>query len=225
MSADNTDPAILDRLELAASSMGIRGRRLEIFTVQDIQPFLAEIDRDAEKGVESFPLWVKVWEASMVLTDHLLGLDLDRNLSVLEVGAGMGISGLFLGACGHPVTLTDFNPDALALLRKNAAHNGLENVRVEKLDWHAPSPGERFDIICGSELIYRETDIQPVMNTLTGYLKPGGTVYLTHDIRRLSMIAFLAEAGKLFDVAHAGKSFTGANKEKIRVVVHTMTLR
>lgn len=213
-------------MELAAGPIVVRGRRLEIFTVKSLDPFLAELDqKEGEKAIESFPLWVKVWEASIVLADYLLGLELDPKLAVLEVGAGMGITGLFLGALGHPVTLTDFNPDAVALLRKNVAHNRLDTVRIEQLDWHHPDASEKFDIICGSELIYRETDIQPVIKTITASLKPGGTVYLAHDIRRMSMIPFLAEAGKYFEIAHAGRSFTGGDREKIRIVIHTLSKR
>jgi len=211
----------LDQLELEAKPIGIGGRRLEIFSVKNIDPIMAELEQKPEGALEAFPFWVKIWEASIVLADHLVGLKLDTRDSVLEVGAGMGVTGLFLGAFGHPATLTDYNADALALLKKNAAHNQLDNVQVKKLDWTDPDVSEQFDIICGSELIYKESDVAPLLHVLQRLIKPGGTIYLAHDIRRMSMITFLAEAGKHFDISHKGKSFTGKD-QKIQVVVHTL---
>jgi predicted nicotinamide N-methyase len=170
----------------------------------------------------SFPYWIKIWESSIVLAAYLAEQTLDKNRTVLELGAGMGVVGLFLAAAGHPVTLTDCNPDALALLKKNAERNGLTSVTVRHLDWHRfESPGA-FDIVCGAELVYRQADIQPAMTAVRKSIKPEGTVYLAHDIKRLSMIDFLAEAGKHFEIAHTGKSMTMGGEKK-QVVIHIMT--
>lgn len=220
MRADN----ISDKFEIEPKSIGIGGKKLELLTVANLDPFLAEIEAKGDDALSSFPFWVKIWEAAIVLTDHLVHQDLDPSLSVLEVGAGMGVTGLFLGAFGHPVTVTDYNDDALALLEKNIDHNGLTSVKVEKLDWHNPEIEGKFDIVCGAELIYKESDVAPVINLVKTYLKPGGTVYVAHDIRRMSMIEFLKAAETDFDIQHAGKSFTGKD-QKLKIVLHTLQLK
>ena len=219
----NTE-TINEKFEIEPKSIGIGGKKLELLTVADLEPFLSEIEEKGDEALSSFPFWVKIWEAAIVLTDHLVHLELDTRQTVLEVGAGMGITGLFLGAFGHPVTVTDYNEDALALLQKNVDHNQLDSIAVEKLDWHNPEIEGKFDIVCGAELIYKESDVAPVVNLLKTYVKPGGTIYMAHDIRRMSMIEFLKTAEKDFDIEHAGKSFTGKDQNQ-KIVLHTLQLK
>lgn len=216
------NPSMLDKLRLCDNPIRIGDIKLELQGVADIEPLLAELGEKETEGLASFPYWVKIWEAAIVLAAHLYDQDLDKNRSVLELGAGMGVTGLFMAASGHPVTLTDNDDNALALLERNAAKNGLESIAIRKLDvYGSESPG-RFDIVCGSELIYRHTHVKPAIRALRECIKPDGTVYLAHNIKRISMVEFLAEAGKYFEIGHAGKSITLDN-EKQQFVIHTMT--
>lgn len=216
------DSFMLNKLQLDASPIRIGDNTLDLLTVTNIEPLLLELEKKDKTTLASFPYWIKIWESSIVLAAYLAEQTMDKNRTVLELGAGMGVVGLFLAAAGHPVTLTDCNPDALALLKKNAERNGLTSVTVRQLDWnHFESPGS-FDIVCGAELVYRQADIQPAMTAVRKSIKPEGTVYLAHDIKRLSMIDFLAEAGKHFEIAHTGKSMTMGGEKK-QVVIHIMT--
>lgn len=208
-------------IELEPKDLAIGGRRLEILCVKNLEPLIAELEAEGRQGIAHFPFWVKIWEASIVLTDWLVHTELDKNQEILEIGAGMGITGLFLGAFGHRVTLTDNQADALALMEKNAAHNKIETVRISTLDWHKPNTDETWDIICGSELIYRKSDVAPVIEILRKKLKPGGTAYLAHDIARMSMMEFLMEAEKEFDLSHKGMAFTGMGEKK-QIIIHTL---
>ncbi len=216
-----TETPLRDDIELEAKPLAIAGKRLEILCVKDLEPFIADLEQSGGEGVEGFPFWVKIWEASIVLTDRLLHMDLEKSRNILELGAGMGITGLFLGAFGYRVTVSDNNPDALALIRRNAAHNNLDNIRVTELDWHHPEIKETFDMICGSELIYKKSDAKPVIDILLQMLAKDGTVYLAHDISRMSMMHFLTEAEPHFDISHKGMSFSGGGKNK-KIVIHTL---
>ncbi len=210
-----------DDIELEPKTLAIGGKRLEILCVKNLEPFIADLEQNQQEGFENFPFWVKIWEAGIVLTDRLVHMGLPKDQNILEIGAGMGITGLFLGAFGYRVTITDNNRDALALIKKNAAHNGIKNLQVSELDWHKPQLAGPFDMICGSELIYRKSDVEPVINILSNMLKPGGTAHLAHDIRRMSMMEFLNEAQPHFHITHKGMSFTGGEQKK-QVVIHTI---
>ncbi len=211
-----------DDLRLTPSPIRIGDKRLELLTVENIEPFIRDLEEKGNEALKSFPYWVKVWEASLILASHIIDEGLDPGKTVLELGAGMGVVGLFLAAYGHPVTLTDFNADALALMKKNAERNGLTSVSIRKLDWNHPDLPGKYDIVCGAELVYRQPDIQPLLKTVRNAVQPEGTVYLAHNIRQISMIGFLAEAGNYFEIDHAGKSITMGGEKK-QVVVHTMT--
>ena len=211
-----------DDLRLTASPIRIGDKRLELLTVENIEPFLRELEEKGKDALTSFPYWVKVWEAALILVSHLIDQGLETDKTVLELGAGMGVVGLFLAAYGHPVTLTDFNADALALMRKNAKKNGLTSVSIRKVDWNQPDLPDKYDIVCGAELVYRQADLKPLLETIRKAVRPDGTIYLAHNIRQISMIEFLVEAGKYFEIEHAGKSIAMGGEKK-QVVVHTMT--
>jgi 2-polyprenyl-3-methyl-5-hydroxy-6-metoxy-1,4-benzoquinol methylase len=158
------------------------------------------------------------------LAHHLVQIGLGKDLTVLEIGAGMGIAGLFLGAHGHEITITDYEEDALELLRMNAEMNGLTNVSISKLDWHNPDLTGEYDVICGSELVYSETSIEPIIALFRRYLKPGGTVFLAHDVERMCLVKFIGMVPGRFNIENVVKKFRGDNKLR-RIVIHTLRLR
>jgi predicted nicotinamide N-methyase len=84
----------------------------------------------------------KVWPAAVMLSRWLWCHDyLVAGMSVLEIGAGVGVAGLAAARCGAAeVVLTDINRTALQLARANATKSASPNVsiRVCHLDWFAP---------------------------------------------------------------------------------------
>ncbi len=216
------EPPTIDKLQLEPSPIRIGDIRLELLTVENITPFLSELEDKGDEALQSFPYWIKIWESAIILAAHLAEQNLDKTQTVLELGAGMGVVGMFLAASGHPVTLTDYNDDALALMKQNVDRNNLSSARIQKLDWNDPPRSmDKYDIVCGAELVYRQTDAEPVLQTIRQCLKPDGAAFLAHNIRQLSMVEFLAQAGEIFDIEHTGKSITMDGKKK-QVVIHTM---
>lgn len=213
-----------DNIELEPKALAIGGRRMEILCVKNLEPLIEDMGQNGRENLDNFPFWVKIWEASIVLTDRLVHMNLEKKQQILEIGAGMRITGLFLAAFGYRVTVTDNNSDALELIKRNAAHNAINNIKVAELDWHNPKLAGKFDTICGSELVYRESDAEPVITVLRSMLKAGGTAYLAHDTSRMSMIEFLKGAEPHFDITHKGMSFTGGGKKK-QIIIHTIKHR
>ena len=129
---------IAEKYELEQTPISINGKRLELYRVKNIDPIINDLANKGEKDISHFPFWVKVWESSIVLASHLINMDIEKGKEILEIGAGMGVAGLFLGLLGHKVTITDYEDDALELLRMNVKHNQLNNMSVKKLDWNLP---------------------------------------------------------------------------------------
>jgi predicted nicotinamide N-methyase len=215
---------IEEKYELELMPITIGGKRLELYGIANWDVFVDHLERKGEEYVKSFPFWVKIWEASIVLTDHLVRIGLDKTKEVLEIGAGMGITGLFLGAFGHRVTITDYEDDALELLRMNVEHNGLDNVSVKKLDWNNPDATGKYDVICGSELIYNESFIGPVINLFKKYLRDKGMVFLAHDVQRKCLVQFIGMVPGRFEMENVVKTMKG-EKELHKVVIHMLRLK
>jgi 2-polyprenyl-3-methyl-5-hydroxy-6-metoxy-1,4-benzoquinol methylase len=215
---------IEEKYELELMPITIGGKTLNLYAITNWDVFVDHLASKGEGYVKNFPFWVKIWEASIVLTDHLAGIRLDKTKEILEIGAGMGITGLFLGAFGHKVTITDYEDDALELLRMNVEHNGLDNVSVKKLDWNNPDVTGKYDVICGSELIYNESFIEPVINLFKKYLRPNGMVFLSHEVQRKCLVQFIGMVPGRFEMENVVKTMKG-EKELHRVVIHILNLK
>ncbi len=81
----------------------------------------------------------KMWPAAVVLGEYFLQNDgVTRGKRVLELGAGVGFTGLLLAKCGQCIalTLSDYSESGLDLLRENLQLNDAgSNVKVWQLDW------------------------------------------------------------------------------------------
>ncbi|MBW2172270.1 MAG: methyltransferase domain-containing protein [Deltaproteobacteria bacterium] len=215
---------IREKYELGTFPIAIGEKKLKLYRIENWDVFVNNLEQKGDAYIKEFPFWVKIWEASIVLAHHLVQIEFEKEQAILEIGAGMGVTGLFLGACGHKVTITDYEDDALELLRMNVELNGLKNVSIRKLDWHNPDLTEEYDVILGSELVYNETSIDPIIQLFRTYLRPTGTVFLAHDIQRMCLIKLIGMVPGRFDLENVVKTFNGANKQS-RVVIHTLRLR
>ena len=222
-----SDFPIMDKYDLETVPIGIGGKRMQFYRIADWEPFIEKLFSGESGSFTDFPHWIKIWEASLVLTDYLLdeGLktkgQLETSQSVLETGAGMGITGMFLAAFGYPVLLTDYDADCLELLRLNIAYNELTNARVRKLDWDQPELDGQFDIICGAEVIYRESIIPSLTALFRKHLKPDGRIYLAHDHQRSNVEKFMARLPADMRAESVVKTFRGQDMAR-RIVIHIL---
>jgi predicted nicotinamide N-methyase len=215
---------VTEKYELEATPLVLAGKRLELYQAKNWEPFIKKLVDKRKEYISAFPFWMKVWEASLILADHLVRMKIDNGKEILEIGAGMGVVGLTLGAFGHKVTITDHKDDALALLRMNVKHNGLDNVSVRKLDWNSPDLTRKYDIICGSELVYKKQCIEPIINLFRKYLEPGGTIFIAHDVRRMCLIQFIGTVAGQFEIGNVMKRLK-SDKNVYQVVIHTLRFK
>jgi predicted nicotinamide N-methyase len=139
---------------------------------------------DSSDIQHQFPLWVKIWEASLILADHLVSQN-QLSKSLLELGAGLGTTGIIAESFGYKVTATEYDAQALQFLMANAHANDCKTIDIQHLDWHNPNIEGQFDIIAGSELIYKESDFEPLIALFQKYLLPGGEILLANEPRKL----------------------------------------
>lgn len=96
--------------------------------------------------------------------------------SVLEIGCGFGLPGLYLAKLGAvSLVACDINPKAVANTLENAARNGIQNVEVIESDIFSNIPHHRkFDFIfwnCPS--IFAPDDYEYRDNLERGAINPG----------------------------------------------------
>lgn len=133
----------------------------------DLGPFTVLIDapRDPDAltrlGVEradpSPGYWAHLWPSSVELARYLASSDLIApGVRLLEVGCGLGLCGITAARRGAAVTITDFNPQAVAWVARNAELNRV-TARCEPFDWNTPPPEHwpgAFDLLIASDVLY-----------------------------------------------------------------------
>ena len=201
----------------------LRGKEIQLLQVTDLEPLLA--GKDPFQDVESFPFWVKLWEAAMVLADLMLTTPPTKEgQTLLELGAGLGAPGLAAALAGYRVTLTDYEPHILDFQRVSAAATGLKGVECRILDWLKPPTLPRFDTLIGAEILFREEFFAPLLNIFRALLEDQGVIYLAHDARRKSLPKFLRLAEKEYEIATNARKMRSDDKE-LTVIVNRLTRR
>lgn len=204
---------ILDRLseryELEVSPVNIGDKQVKLLQIKNLEEYVVKkveteevpaFDQPADEVLyylKRLPWWAKVWEPSFVLALFMGNQPIVPGRRMLEIGAGLGFVGIYTALCGHDVTISDVEPDALLFARANALLNGLENLEVLSLDWSLPFEGRPYDVIFGSEVVYDRGTYDMLVNFLDGALKPDGIVFLAKN-RDLKTPLFFAKLVERF---------------------------
>lgn len=204
---------IKDRYNVAFELLKIREHRLQLLKITDLEQMLE--GTDPLKDVSTFPFWIRLWEAAIVLSEFVSGLPCAPGTSLLELGAGLGAPGLTAAAAGFQVTLTDYEDLILDFERINAAASKLQNVECAMLDWLNPPEMSQYDVIIGAEILFREEFFEPLLGVLRKALKPEGVVYLAHDIKRRSLEPFLKLAEKEYIISASRRKLKSLDEDKI----------
>jgi predicted nicotinamide N-methyase len=145
--------------------IAFRGGELVIERPHDVEALLDAERFDRED--EFLPYWAELWPSGLALARALEGHPL-RGRRVLELGCGLGLPSLIAARAGAAVLATDWAPEALALLERNAARNGIA-LRTARVDWREAEPVVRsgtWDLVLGADLLYEERNVEPLLGLL-----------------------------------------------------------
>jgi len=204
---------IRQRYKVAFEPLRLQRGMLHLLRPTDLEALLG--GRDPLQNVSEFPFWTRLWEAAMVLAHLLAGLPDAQGGTLLELGAGLGAPGIAAATRGFRVTLTDYEEQILDFQRVSCGANGLTNVEFQLVDWLNPPAMERYDVICGAEILFREEFFDPLLALLQKTLKPDGVIYLAHDARRRSLPSFLSRAEGQYTIETIRKTLKSEDGERV----------
>ena len=179
----------------------------------------------AENGQTLDSTGMTLWRASEILCQYLVahGEDLLRNQTVLELGAGLGECGILVYKLelAKRVIMSDGDTDVLEQMRKNVDYNlhstdmkrhtkvlacrqiiWQKNKDVEdfRQRWCVREQGcDGFDIIMGADIIYTESAVVPLFDTVTSLLSkqnPQAKFLLAYARRNVNIDFVLDHAKK-----------------------------
>jgi predicted nicotinamide N-methyase len=141
---------------------------------------------------ERISFWWGITSAAVALSQHLAAMGNLTGYRAIELGCGLGLTGLTAGMLGARVSLTDSVPEAIEFARQNARLNGLDEERAccELLDWERPGDLPPFSLILGSEILYDYFFHGSLISLFRCILAPGGTILLA-DRPRLAISRFI----------------------------------
>lgn len=124
------------------------------------------------------PYWGLLWAAAP-LTAGLLLQAAPRCHRALELGCGVGFTGLAAMVAGLAVTFSDQSPAAVQMAQENAARNGFPNAPGMVFGWEQPPTGSgTWDFLFGSDILYDRSAHLPLLIALQQLLAPGGIVWI-----------------------------------------------
>ena len=175
----------------------LAGRDLGVLRPRDSESL---IDEHAFEHEEFLPYWAELWPSGLALARRVAVRAL-HGARTLELGCGLGLPSLAAALAGGRVLATDWSPQAVELLRDNAARNDIA-LDVERADWAAPEPLlERapWDLVLGADLLYERRNAELLLPLLPRLIGPSSELWLA-DPGRPPAGPFLDEAAAAFEV-------------------------
>lgn len=171
-------------LHLTKRTLNIVGQNIT-FELPACQDQLLEfaIENETSGASDSDPYWGSLWETSPKTAAMILHHQWPTRLKMLELGCGIGVTGIAALFAGHDVTFSDHATAAVRLAVHNASLNGFPNAIGKVFDWQQPPESLQYDFVFGSDVLYDAANHQRLLYTMQQMLRVDG-------------IAWLGEAGR-----------------------------
>jgi predicted nicotinamide N-methyase len=198
-------------MELIEDVVAVAGRRLVLHRPPDPEALLDERGFEHE---EFLPYWAELWPSGLALAERVAALPL-RGRRILELGCGLGLPSLVAAGGGADVLATDWAPDAVALLRENAARNSI-SLRAETVPWEKPEPllaESPWELVLAADVLYERRNADRLLELLPSL----GPEVLVADPSRPHTERFLGAASAEWSIE------TAPDRRRPRLAIHRLT--
>ena len=214
-------------IQVRTQSHSIAGRSIELVLPADPEQGLQEaLAAEAAGTVGCDPYWGLLWPAAAQTAELILNHHWPVRLRAMELGCGVGLTGIAALLAGHEVTFSDHAPSAVKIAQENAGRNGFDDVPGLVFEWQEP-PERQFDFLFASDVLYESAGHAPLLLTLCAMLSPGGTVWIG-DPGRSAALLFIEQARSLgwqVDLRdEPGRTLGEDQSLRFRLIVMTQTV-
>lgn len=117
----------------------------------------------------------KLWKSSCLLIDYLKKHPPEHCRSVIDVGCGWGVSGIWCAkALGAQVTSVDADPDVFPFLEASAALNGVATTPlVSRFEQLSTRQLAQFDMLIAADICFWDELVTPVYNMVNRAVNAG----------------------------------------------------
>jgi len=116
------------------------------------------------------------WDRSEAIAKGIIKLiPLNKEMTVLEYGAGTGITSLLLKDLVKEITLMDNSSEMVRLMTEKIKTSKAKNLKVLNFNLeHSDYKNDRFDLIFTQMVLHHVTDIDLIISRFKKLLNPGG---------------------------------------------------
>lgn len=176
----------LSRFRPRVESVEVAGRSIELLVLDDdaVLDVLSSSPVAAGAPAPDNPYFGLLWESAIVLARRVASGDPLAGARVLDLGCGVGLSGIVAALSGGRVTFADVMPQAIELSRRNAKRAGVTGEFV-RFDLRAPAAlaGRRFDRVLASDVLYERGKPAAILAALDAMLADDGRALLSDPMR------------------------------------------
>ena len=187
--------------DLVEETVVLAGRDLEVLRPRDSEALL---DERAFEREEYLPYWAELWPSGLALAKRIAGRAL-HGARTLELGCGLALPSMAAALAGGRVLATDWSPQAIELVRDNAARNEIE-LAAERVAWAEPDAivdQAPWDIVLGADLLYEHRNAAALLPLLPRLAGPTTEIWIA-DPGRPPLRPFLERARAHFTVSSTG---------------------
>lgn len=145
-----------------------------------------------------------VWPGARLLNEYISNnVEILQGCSAVELGSGVGITGILCSRFCREVVLTDHNDEVLKILKKNIELHESSGAALsaEKLEWgnsdHLDQILEKhpegFDLILGADICFQQNSVPPLFDSVKELLSRRGK-------ERCKFILAYVSRSKMMDV-------------------------
>lgn len=181
------------------------GHSVGAWILEDLE---ARLDRQAllnSERVPEPPYWALVWIGARALAAEVMEAPPSPETRVLDLGCGLGLSGLAAAQAGAHVTFSDYIPECMDFVCASAETHGLTSYECRVADFTRDNLGARYDLILAADIVYDPAHYQPLAAFLEAHLADGGTILLTESLRAdaKNFLTMMLELGFIDDCSAA----------------------
>ncbi|RYZ21792.1 MAG: methyltransferase [Chitinophagaceae bacterium] len=177
----------MDDLALQRVTVPVGPRRFELL-VPDPRAVQARFRLQQAAGANpALPYWSRIWHSATALAAFLLGRpELVAGQAVLELAAGLGLPGRVAAEFAGSVVVSDYLPEAVAVLERNIAGWQLRNMSARRLDWNDLPEDLAAGVVLLSDVNYEPAAFAQLMVVIRRFAAAGSTLVLATPQRLMA---------------------------------------
>jgi len=223
--SDASEHKLTSRFPTRIHRLEVAGQTIDLLAPVDPDALLDDpIVEQRYKADNYLPYWPIIWPSGLMMAERILtaaesppalpvGASGGGVARCIDLGCGLGSTGIAAGRRGWHVTFTDYDPEAVEFAGHNALRNGVpaERIRAMHMDWRQPVE-EKFPWVLASDVLYERRLHPLLLGAVKALLAPGGEAWVSDPQRTAAEdfpIAALEHGFKVTAINMQGQNFAG----------------